>query len=304
MRKSVHVPYGTEIYTSGELGTDLVRTHRECDSHHCSMPLHSHAFLEIAYVLSGPAMDYGIGTDIYRVCPGDILLIPPDMLHGPVLPAEFREETVRDVLWVSNHFISRMAQLRPNAWFYANRDYHVFRTAGTRWSELGILFEKGVAEQLERHFGWEAVLAGNTMILLSQLGRAMLDTSVLVLKQDRPELLLRVLEYMENHLSDKLTLESVAEQFQVSKSTLTQLFRKKLDVSFYAYLTKRRLSIAKALIIRGMPLEQVGKQVGFKEHSAFYRAFKQEFGLSPREYKNVHSREEQELQSAKDTAKI
>lgn len=304
MVKSIHMPYAMGFLHSQELEPDMVRTHRELDRTPYPLPLHSHPFLELAYVRSGQETEYMIGSDVYRIRPGDILLIRPDVLHGPVLPEDCREESVREVVWISRHFISRMSQLRPNAWFYVTRDYHVFRTAGTRWADLGELFERGITERSERRFGWEAVVAGNTMILLSRLGRALLDASVLVLKEDRPELLLRVLDYLENHLSDKLTLESVAATFDVSKSTLTQLFRKKLDVSFYAYLTKRRLSVAKALIVRGMPLEQVGKQVGFKEHSAFYRAFKQEFGISPREYKTSNGREEPAPQPIKEPTKI
>lgn len=281
-----NLTYAMGMLHSDELSPDLVSTHREADRTPYPLPVHSHQFLELAYIRSGPEMDYLIGSDTYRVRPGDVLLIPPEVLHGPVLPEDSPGERIRDVVWVSRHFLSRMSQLRPNVWFYASRDYHVFRTAGTRWAGIGELFEKGLAERQNRRFGWESAVVGNTMVLLSQLGRALLDASVLILKEDRAELLFRVMDYMENHLSDKLTLETVAAQFDVSKSTLTQMFRKKLDISFYSYLTKRRLTVAKSLIVRGTPLEQVGKQVGFKEHSAFYRAFKQEFGISPREYKS------------------
>lgn len=288
---SVHLPYAMGFLNSEELEPDLVRAHREVDRDTYQLPLHSHPFLEIAYIRSGPVLDYVIGADTYRVRAGDVLLIPPEVLHGPVLPGEGRVESVRDVFWVSCHFLSRMSQLRPNAWFYVNRDFHVFRIAQTSWAELEDLFARAVAESRNRRFGWETVVVGNAMVLLSRLGRALLDESVLVLKKERAELLVRVLDYLENHLSDKLTLESVAASFDVSKSTLTQLFRKKLDISFYSYLTKRRLAAAKSLILRGVPLEQVGKQVGFKEHSAFYRAFKQEFGIAPREYKTAHGQE-------------
>lgn len=277
---------------SGELEPDLVRVHQETDTGIRSVPLHSHPFLELSFVRRGGKMDYRIGAEIYQIYPGDVLFIPPEVPHGSVFREVSQEGTTRDVVWVSKHFLSRMSQLRPNAWFYASADFHVFRTAGTRWEWLGELFEKGVREGQERQFGWESLMVGNTMVLLSQLSRALLDASVLILKEEKSELLFRVMDYMENHLSEKLTLELMAAEFDVSKSTLTQMFRKKLDVSFYAYLTQRRLTAAKGLIARGIPLEQVGKQVGFKEHSAFYRAFKQEFGISPREYRMGCTREE------------
>ena len=282
-----HLPYAMGLLHNEELAPDHVRTHTETDCAPGPMPLHSHMFYELAYVRQCRGAEYAIGGDTYRIRSGDVLIIPPEVLHGAVMPEWAGEVCVRDVVWVSQQFLNRMVQMHPNEWFYQSGDIHLFGTAGTQWSDLGELFARGVAEQQKREFGWEAVVLGNTMVLLSRLGRAMLDQSILVLKEERSELLLRVLDYLEMNLAEKLTLDIVAERFDVSKSTLTQLFRKRLDISFYAYLTKRRLIVAKGLISRGMPLEQVGKQVGFKEHSAFYRAFKQEFGISPREYRTV-----------------
>jgi len=44
-------------------------------------------------------------------------------------------------------------------------------------------------------------------------------------------------------------------------------------------------SMAQKLIQAGVPLEQVGKEVGYRDHSTFYRAFRRQFDLSPREYR-------------------
>ena len=45
------------------------------------------------------------------------------------------------------------------------------------------------------------------------------------------------------------------------------------------------LFAAKNLIVEGLPLEAVAEQVGFSDYSAFYRAFKGEFGISPRQFR-------------------
>lgn len=287
MEHRQHIPYALGLLDNDELAPDHIRTHVEIDYAPGPMPLHSHMFFELAYVRRCVDTEYAIGADTYRLQPGDVLLIPPGVLHGIVTPEWAGEVCVREVIWISRQFLNRMNQMRPDVWFYKTGDIQLFRTAESRWADLGELFAKGVQEHRLRQFGWEVVVLGNTMVLLSRLGRAMLDRSVLVMKEERCELLLRVLDYLETNLSEKLTLELMAARFDVSKSTLTQLFRKRLDISFYAYLTKRRLITAKGLIARGMPLEQVGKQVGYKEHSAFYRAFKQEYGISPREYRTI-----------------
>lgn len=268
-----------------ELSADYVRAHRETERPSDPALPHSHPFFELAYVRSGPELEYAIGTDRYRIRPGDVLFIPPEVSHGAVFSREGTEVVTRDVLWLSPHFLNRMAQMQQNLRLYSSREVHLFRPSAEDAAQIGALFERGIREQQARELGWEAMLVGSTMILFSRLTRALVDASVLIPREDRPELLLRVMDHIETHLAEKLTLEDTAARFDVSKSTLTQLFRKKLDISFYAYLTKRRLTVAKGLIARGIPLEQVGKQVGFKEHSAFYRAFRQEYGISPREYR-------------------
>ena len=70
-------------------------------------------------------------------------------------------------------------------------------------------------------------------------------------------------------------------------STVSHLFRQKLGVSFYRYVTQRRLIAAKTLIEQGQPLEAVASQTGFLDYSGFYRAFKQEFCISPRQYRKL-----------------
>ena len=95
--------------------------------------------------------------------------------------------------------------------------------------------------------------------------------------------------YVENHLSEKITLTDMARRFYVSESTIIQHFRKKMGISFYRCVTQQRLIFAKNLIQKGIPLETVCRQVGFTDYSTFYRAFNQEYGLSPRQYRGLQN---------------
>lgn len=280
------LPYVIGMQYNEELAPDHVRFHVETANTPESGLLHSHMFYELAYVRQCAGAEYRIGEDTYWIHSGDILLIPPKVVHGPILSKKIVEICVRDTLWIGQQFLNRLSRLNPNVWLYKNGDIHLFRPENARGAELGKLFRRGVMEQEEKAFGWEGIVLGNTTLLVSLLARALLEQSLLVRKEEPSELLIRVLDYLEANLEEKLTLELLANRFDVSKSTLTQLFRKRMDISFYAYLTKRRLTVARDLISRGIPLEQVGKQVGYKEHSAFYRAFKQEYDMSPQDYRN------------------
>ena len=163
----------------------------------------------------------------------------------------------------------------------------LLRTAGTKWEFLADLFHNGIRESEQAKPGWELAVIGNTITLLTQLNRAYQDTASYPLHAEKPALLDRAMAYIEENLSGKITLEEAARRLFVSQSTITQTFRKKMGVSFYRCVTQRRLIAAKSLIGEGVQLESVGQLVGFSDYSTFYRAFKQEFGISPRQYRKL-----------------
>ena len=101
----------------------------------------------------------------------------------------------------------------------------------------------------------------------------------------KQELLERIGEYADAHLGERVTLKMIADEFQVSISTVTQLYQYRAGTTFHQFLTQKRLAAARELISQGVPLEQVGRQVGYSDHSSFYRAFRQAFGISPREFR-------------------
>ena len=101
----------------------------------------------------------------------------------------------------------------------------------------------------------------------------------------KKSLLEQISAYLEANLAEKITLKMIADQFSVSVSTVTQLFQKKTETTFHHFLTSLRMEKARTLILQGLPLESVGKEIGYRDHSTFYRAFRQTFGISPREYR-------------------
>lgn len=163
------------------------------------------------------------------------------------------------------------------------------RTGETKWESLGELFRIGVQEAERGADGWEAAVIGNTITLLTQIKRATNERSVLPMKAEKPELLDRIMAYIEKQYSKPLTVKNIAEKFFISSSTVSHLFKQKIGVSFYQYVTQRRLIAGKLLIEKGIPMEDVAIQTGYQVYSCFYRAFKQEFGISPRQYRKMCS---------------
>ena len=198
---------------------------------------------------------------------------------------------IRDVIWLSADFFRLLKNSFSGDDLFQLTETHLIRTAGTQWEFLGDKFRQGVLEAENRDIGWEAAVISNTMQLIVQLRRAIYNRTAWEMKAEKPELLDQVMAHIEQHLAEKISLSDVSRLFFVSESTISQLFRKKMGVSFYRCVTQRRLISAKNLILNGISLESVAEQTGFSDYSTFYRAFKNEFGISPRQFRNQYSKE-------------
>ena len=88
-----------------------------------------------------------------------------------------------------------------------------------------------------------------------------------------------------------LTAEFVASQLFVSPRQLSRLVKKRYGVSFRQAVTKKRVSVAAEMLREGgLPIADVALSVGFGSVHSFYRAFSEEYGLSPQEYRRREGR--------------
>lgn len=275
------------LYQELEMSNPYVNTHRDVSYESATVSLHSHSYAELIYCRETAGIEYLIGSDRYRLQKGDVLFVPPGISHRPLLPERLQSPYVRDVIWISmdflmqlQHMFSPTAQLRPAI-------LAPLRTLGTDWEIVRNLFDNGVQEEVRKEPGWEAAVMGNTMLILSYLNRAYAQRSAGKIQTEKPELTDRVTAYIELHYAQSITIADLSKHFYVSESTISHQFRQKMGVSLYRYITQRRLIAAKAHIQAGAPLEQVSRDVGFSDYSTFYRAFKQEFGISPRRYREM-----------------
>lgn len=278
------------LYQELEMESRFVDTHRDVSYSNSSVSLHSHTFYEILYCRNTCGAEYLVGSDRYRLQKGDIILIPPGISHRPLLLENMAEPYRRDILWLSPDFLKILDNNFPGDDLYQITKTHLIRTAGTRWEFLGEKFHQGVQESERKETGWETAVIANTMQLIVQLRRAVQGKTAREMKAEQPDLLDQVMAYIEQHLSEKISLTDAARHFYVSESTISQIFRKKMGVSFYRCVTQRRLIAAKNFILDGASLETVAEQTGFSDYSTFYRAFKGEFGISPRQFRNQQSK--------------
>ena len=90
-----------------------------------------------------------------------------------------------------------------------------------------------------------------------------------------------------NHLEQDISLEDLAKTFYVSKFHIAHLFKENTGIAIHQYIMKKRLAACQDAILGNISISRAYLMFGFKDYSSFYRAFKKEFGISPKEYKDL-----------------
>lgn len=252
-----------------------------------TVEVHHHDFYEVYYLLRGE-VEYWVDGRIIRMCAGDLLLINPMELHRPIL--EGAEQVYeRIVVWINKEYIEKLdtGGIRLSGCFDTRSPghTHLIRPAGSERSALTARMSELVREFYSPEYGSQMSAYGLFLQFMVQLNRMARHTQP---QQEESEqlshLVQQALEHISKHLSEPMSVEDIASRFYVSKYHLSHAFTREVGVSVYRYIMLRRLLMARQLLLAGESAGQVCRSCGFSDYTSFYRAFKSEYGMSPREF--------------------
>lgn len=247
--------------------------------------IHHHDFFEVYFFLSG-RVSFKVEGKSYHLEPGDLLLINPQELHQPDIGQDTLYERI--VLWIDRTYLaglSNTAGTDLTACFDNDAPGHtnLLRPSKLRRAALSQLLDRLTREYYSDEIGSFAYAQGLLTQFMVEVNRLVL-ASVYTEKREEPDLVSQVLSYIGNHYQENITLETLALEFFVSKYHLSHEFSHRVGTSVYRYVIFRRLLQARELIAAGHAPGEVYQNCGFGDYANFYRAFKSEYGISPREF--------------------
>lgn len=102
----------------------------------------------------------------------------------------------------------------------------------------------------------------------------------------------RLLEYIQDHYADPITLTGVARQFHFNASYLSSYFASYNGEGFSEYLNKIRLEKAMELLLTTeLTISEISASVGYSDQSYFTKVFKKQTGISPSQFRRQDARE-------------
>ncbi|MBE6584502.1 MAG: helix-turn-helix domain-containing protein [Ruminococcaceae bacterium] len=143
-------------------------------------------------------------------------------------------------------------------------------------------------EELENRYN--ALPLYNDQMIESIINIATMLTKYIMLenmvRSQQNQSAMAVADYVDDHLSDKLTVDSVARGVHLSPSGIYKCMRQSYNCTLGEYICARRIErAAKLLEDADISIEEVADAVGFSDAAYFSRCFKKIMGVSPREYR-------------------
>ncbi|MDO4563970.1 MAG: AraC family transcriptional regulator [Clostridia bacterium] len=112
------------------------------------------------------------------------------------------------------------------------------------------------------------------------------------LARHKSELFAELSRYIDDHLSDDLSAQSLISTFYFSQSVLSKTVKRESGMPLRMYIQSRRLEAARVLLMgNSMPVMQAAVQCGISDFNYFSRIFKRRFGISPSELKAMARRD-------------
>lgn len=106
-------------------------------------------------------------------------------------------------------------------------------------------------------------------------------------KKQMHEIVDAATQYINQHLTEDLTVFTLAEQFHVARNYFSRLFKKEMGEGCNEYITRKRIERAKQLLANSrLKTYEIAEQIGYHDTNYFSLAFKKNTGLSPKDFRD------------------
>lgn len=244
-----------------------------------------HDCFEIYCLLEGK-VTFKVEEEVYSLENEGILLIPPGAKHSAEIHSAKYE---RIVLWLNSWYLQRISSRKTNlsSCFITNEEsQHMLRTDPLSKNKI-ITSLKEIREEVSHgRFGKDILMDAHLVRLLVSINRS-LDHLLIEEKVKFYD----VINFINQHYTENITLDFLAEKFFISKFYLSRSFEQSTGRSIHQYILSKRMFMAKQLLVSGEKPTDIHALCGYPNYSNFYRAFKRYYKMTPGQFLKEPGRE-------------
>ncbi|MBQ9643659.1 MAG: helix-turn-helix domain-containing protein [Lachnospiraceae bacterium] len=244
---------------------------------------HVHTSLECVYVVEG-SLELGIGTELYHMAQGDFALVVPGLIHHYQCFCEGKSRITffLAALPFSGSFQSTLQTSCPVNPVIPARAVHPDIVYALRT----ILASSRVHRKNPIPYA-DVMRQAYLQIILSRALPHLKLTERPGAESD--DLMYRTVSYVAEHYTEEITLTGMASDLHVSPYALSRLFSSVFHMNFNQYVNDMRLEYARYLLENtDQTITEAYENAGFASQRTFNRVFRDEYHMSPREYRAAY----------------
>lgn len=250
---------------------------------------HLHENYEI-YLLIDGEIDYFVEHTCYRLTPGSLILFDDKTIHkcSNALGTAYERATVHFNPHIVKGLGTEKTDLLACFRTIAQRE-NIVQLTPAEVAEYLSLADRILQLRFDRRSGTDVLQRACLMELLVMVNRcfATRKSSARAIQSTKVtgSRLRPLLDYIDNHLTENLSLDALAQGLSMSKSNISHIFKEETGSTPSRYITTRRIALAKHLLRSGCTVTEACMQSGFNDYANFIRVFKTATGVSPGQYK-------------------
>ena len=276
------------IFTDSDPITFAYKTSHDTPAMH---NLHIHHNYELYFYIEGDA-EYIIDHAYYKLHRGDVMIISPNEAHMLLLKKPCRY-TRFYMVFPPNAFVNHITDPLQTLLKRTTGGSAKLTLPPDMWERVYGMMMDIVRICRDDPNDTDALLHTKIYAMLLQLLCSLSEksTSVQAVGEQLstahlPAPIRDAFSYINEHLTDNLSVAMVAEAIHVSPTYLSAIFRKHIGITLVTYLQVRRIAMAKQLLEEGNPVTYACYESGFSDCSYFIRIFKRHVGMTPLQYRN------------------
>lgn len=245
------------------------------------VPLHWHHGPELIYSRN-QEIRFIVDTEKTVIHPGECILISSGAIHNVEPKKQIRNQDVMSLTFKGTYIEKLYPKLRQTKISFKGPD-----STDENRQELVEYCEKLydiLKQDTKDYFTLNEILFHILGLIFNHfVSKERNETQSTKYNHDKMSL---VLQYVEEHYQEELTVSSIAEEFGYSREYFSRLFKRYADVSFKQYINGFRLMKASnELYTTDKRIADIAYDNGFADEKSFYASFKKKFNMTPLEYR-------------------
>lgn len=252
--------------------------------HPYNLPEHCHSKHLLIVFLSKGKVERHLGNEqrTEDILPGDVVIIPANTIHR----ASWQSKINFILLSIEPNFAIDLA--RTTTYSSVVKVLPQFATQDRLIYGISLALKTQLEYESHSCYSYACILFNAIAVHLfrkySESHKLTEDYSNNTSIKQRLQI---ALDYIEQNLGEKLTLDVLAEKVNINKYYLCRLFAKHLNITPRQYIIKQRIAKAEQLLKQepSMQIIDIALKCGFASHSHFIRQFNRNAGMSPKTYR-------------------